>query len=354
MNNNSLVGLSVDFKLYATIKMAVSSTLVNVTEDAELRLVTLLAEAAPANLLGSNFRESCSSSITGGDVSSLLQTVVKDTGAMSALVSLDRDEATAAVSILAALLQRSGGGQAQLATSLSDAVVNAKDDGDEGSTKRKIHLLSVLYNMRADPAEKCELLTKMLKLAGKHSAELLAPETTLGSLLADQGDDESLSLPSATSSVPSIVSLLDLWNISLPGRRGVYRCICSLLSPDDLRRQRFLLLLVQSYKDSSVDADGIQSAKEVAVGAIRDPVSLFVQQRDLLTLPAIQALAKEDGKLFGLLKVFQEGKIADYQDYIKQNGGDSLLASLGLSPTKSREMGVLVFFPRTTQKSDLN
>lgn len=36
-------------------------------------------------------------------------------------------------------------------------------------------------------------------------------------------------------------------------------------------------------------------------------------------------------KLLALLKVFQEGKIEDYFSFVKSNGGDSVLASWGLS-----------------------
>lgn len=46
-----------------------------------------------------------------------------------------------------------------------------------------------------------------------------------------------------------------------------------------------------------VDAEGLVSSQKAAIGAIKDPVSLFVQQRNILALPAIQALAKNSGKL---------------------------------------------------------
>lgn len=47
---------------------------------------------------------------------------------------------------------------------------------------------------------------------------------------------------------------------------------------------------------SQVDSLGMAAAKEAAIGAIRDPVTLFIQQRGMLTLPAIQALDSQSGE----------------------------------------------------------
>jgi hypothetical protein len=47
-----------------------------------------------------------------------------------------------------------------------------------------------------------------------------------------------------------------------------------------------------------LDAAGLESSQKAAIGAIRDPVSLFVQQRNIMSLPAIQALEKTAGTLF--------------------------------------------------------
>jgi translation initiation factor 3 subunit M len=40
----------------------------------------------------------------------------------------------------------------------------------------------------------------------------------------------------------------------------------------------------------------------------------------------------ETAPLFALLKVFQEGKLEDYQSFINSNGGDSVLSQWGLLP----------------------
>jgi hypothetical protein len=50
-----------------------------------------------------------------------------------------------------------------------------------------------------------------------------------------------------------------------------------------------------------VDAQGLNVAKEAALGAIVDPVSLFIHQRSMLAMPAVQALATNPGELFGCL-----------------------------------------------------
>ena len=44
-----------------------------------------------------------------------------------------------------------------------------------------------------------------------------------------------------------------------------------------------------------MDDLGLAAAKEAAIGAIQDPVTLFIQQRGMLTMPAIQALESNSG-----------------------------------------------------------
>jgi translation initiation factor 3 subunit M len=74
-----------------------------------------------------------------------------------------------------------------------------------------------------------------------------------------------------------------------------------------------------------VDAECLKISEQVAIGAIRDPVSLFEQQRNILSLPAIQALEQTSGPLFALLKVVQEGKLEDYNAFVTSNGGVDVL-----------------------------
>jgi len=51
---------------------------------------------------------------------------------------------------------------------------------------------------------------------------------------------------------------------------------------------------LRRFPKNQVDAAGLDVAKEAALGAIIDPVSLFNYQRNMLSLPAIQALAKNN------------------------------------------------------------
>jgi translation initiation factor 3 subunit M len=323
--------------------MVISSTLVNVAEDAELRLVSLLADAAP---VASNFSRTCETCVSAGDAGALLQTIVKDPNAVSALMVIDSTEAVSALSLLAALLERVKTGEEELAGALADAVVKSQvpDGGEkEAATERKIKLISVLHNMRSEPKEKCALLRRMIQLAGEFPATFLNVDSVLGSLLVEESAAmKSLIAPAQ----PRLVSMLDSWKVSESDRRDLFRVVTSVMPDGDKRKQRFLLLLTESYTASGqVDAQGKQAAKETAIGAIRDPVSLFVHQRNILSMPAIQALGKDpaNAPLLGLLKVFQEGKLSDYQAFITSKGGESsALAAWGLKAEEcQRHMKIL-------------
>lgn len=303
-----------------TMTAAVSSTLVNVAEDAELRLVSLLADAATAPV-ASNFQSACEKCVSAGDAGKLLETIVKDKNAVSALMVIETSEAVSALSLLAALLDRVTvtTSKAKLASALADAVADSQAQvaGEaQAAVERKITLLSVLYNMRAESKEKSSLLRRMIQLAGQFPELLLNQESTLGSLLQEDAS-KTLLVPTQ----PRLVPLVDLWNLSQADRRSLYKVICSVLPNGDTRKQRFLLLLVD---EGNTDAEGTQAAKDAAIGAIRDPVSLFTHQRNMLSMPPIQALQnnKATAPLFGLLKVFQEGKLSDYQAFCKANGGE--------------------------------
>jgi len=359
--------------------MVVSSVLVNVSDDAEVRLVTLLADAAPRSFVSATFSQDCQKCIQDGHAGALLDTVLKDAGAMAALIRLEpTEEAMGAVSLLSALSERAG----RPVQPLAEAIVNAPAVPDENNNStstsnnsnsktnkeaRQVALLSVLYNMRSQPSEKCWLLCKMIELAGSTSDScrtLLDPEATLGKLLVDEmvGKTSSSSTTTTTTAAaaaastaapfvssspgqPPLVALLDSWKVTNE-RRAVYRTVASVLPETDPRKQRFLLLLVDSYsKDgSALDATALEAAKEAAIGAIRNPLSLFVHQRHLLSLPVIQAWGKDpkNKTLFELLKVFQEGKLVEYQAFLQANGGEKVLTQWGLDPEAcTRHMRIL-------------
>lgn len=259
-----------------------SSTLVNVAEDAENRLVALLASSGRPS-----FAQDCEQCLLNGDAAGLIKVIIGDKGAMNQL--LNGEEAS--FSLLAALLERVSVAEqeAQLADALASAVVNQLDDKDQ-----QLRLLSSLYNIRSSPEEKCALLVRMVTLA-----------PTLGGRLGELVED--------------VVKLLDGWSIKPEDRRQLYKAIAQ---KDMSKKQKFTLLLVDTYENAAqIDNEGLEAAKEAAIGAIRDPVTLFQEQRSMLSSPAVKALAdkSETKELYDLLEIFQVGKLQEYTAFNKQS-----------------------------------
>jgi len=257
-----------------------SSTLVNVAEDAENRLVALLASSGRPS-----FVQDCERCLLNGDAAGLLKVIISDIGAMNQL--LNGEEAS--FSLLAALLERVSvpEQEAKLADALASAVETQLKDKSQ-----QLRLLSALYNLRSSPQEKCALLVRMVTLAPALTGRL-------------------------SELVEDVVKLLDGWSIRLEERRPLYKAIAK---KDKSKKQRFMLLILETYVDATqIDNDGLEAAKEAAIGAIRDPVTLFQQQRSMLSSPAIKVLAdKPDTKeLYALLKIFQEGKLREYRAFNK-------------------------------------
>jgi hypothetical protein len=277
-----------------------SSTLVNVAEDAELRLVRLLAEppsGSDASTVSHTFVQDCEACIADGDAVELLKTIVAEKGAIQTLLSLDDvSEAISAISLLAALLDRakesdanvSGSGSSistQLLTGVSDLI---HAGAREGTASKAVALLATLYNMRSAPTEKVQLLVQMIRVATAHAPSLLEPNVSvLGKWMEPA----------------RLVAILDEWKVPPAGRRDLYKAAAegvkitpgSTSSAKQQQQQQFTLYFVGTYTSSDViDAAGLEAARLAAIGAIRDPVSLFVQQRTILSLPAIQALGKNN------------------------------------------------------------
>mmetsp|Transcript_44365 Transcript_44365/g.106898 ORF Transcript_44365/g.106898 Transcript_44365/m.106898 type:complete len:400 (-) Transcript_44365:100-1299(-) len=290
-----------------------SSALVNVAEDAELRLVRLLADSAHSTRAG--FVQDCEACILHGDAAQLMRTILEEKGAISALVSLE-EEAVSAVSLLAALLDRvKEVNSSKLVDDLADSVIQSTSNEE---TSKAVSLLATLYNMRSEPLEKVGLLVKMIDLATARQPALL---------------ESSSSFLGRWMEASKLSSMLDDWQVEPVNRRALYRAAASGTT-SSLSEQRFTLLTIETYSESDVDAEALESAKKAAIGAIRDPVSLFVEQRKILSLPAIQALKENFAPLLDLLRVFQEGKLEDYQSFVKTNGGESVLAQWELSPAE--------------------
>jgi translation initiation factor 3 subunit M len=84
-------------------------------------------------------------------------------------------------------------------------------------------------------------------------------------------------------------------------------------------------------QQSLIDAEGLQAATEAAVGAIRDPVTLFEEQRNMMDAPPIKALADHAKDLHGLLEIFQEGKLQDYHAFPNK---DAVLSKYNLNDSE--------------------
>jgi hypothetical protein len=236
-----------------------STTLVNVAEDAELRLVRLLGETAK----GASFVQDCEACIQKADAAQLLKTIIKDTGALEALFGLEpTGEAVSAFSLLTALLTRVGrdkpSEEETLTKQLADAVANIKVSGKDPTelVQRQIALLSVLYNMRFIGKEKCSLLAQMITLAGASQPSLLEPGKPLGDILHE---DVSSSQPSVAPTSPRLVAMLEAWEVPLKDRRELYLAAAQAIPSDSPRKQRFLLLFVESYKDAVSDRQATRS-----------------------------------------------------------------------------------------------
>lgn len=218
-------------KVSFTMPPSASSALVTVAEDAELRLVRLLAESGKTTR--PNFVQDCEACINDGDAAQLLRTILAEQGAMAALVSLE-DEAVSAVSLLAALLNRvKNTNSSQIVDELANSIIHAAStDGIDAS--RPISLLATLYNMRSDPLEKVGLLVKMIRLAASRQPSLLEPNA---SVLGKWMDSSRLS------------TMLDGWKVEPAARRDLYRAAAEGATAP-LAKQRFTLLVVETYTSS--------------------------------------------------------------------------------------------------------
>jgi hypothetical protein len=193
--------------------MSSSSTLVNVAEDAESRLVGLLSSSGRPS-----FAPECDECLVNGDAAGLLKVIISDPGAMNEL--LNSEDESAAFSLLVALLERvpDQDKEKQLAEALLHAVETQVTD-----SKQQIRLLSALYNLRSKPSEKCSILIRIICLAPNLEGRL-------------------------SEVINDIELLLDGWSLGQEERRPLYKAIAQ---KDESRKQRFTLLLLQTYDEVS-------------------------------------------------------------------------------------------------------
>ena len=284
------------------------TTLVNVVPDAEHKLVRVLASSSSSSASGAaKFTTACESAISQGDAALLLKTIIdNDDGIQNALfVNLSESEAVSAVSLLGALLNRVDNNNASkqptasaLLESLSSSIVRgASGSGSSVETsKTAITLLAALYNIRSGPTDKVKLLTKMIDLAVSEVPEILEPKTSKTSVVLSKFVVE----PAYSK------TMFEEWNnnntsLDVDAVRKFYRSASNAATAINLPTiaQHFLLLEVQTYnkeQTSNNNTECIDVATKASTGAIRDPVSLFTIQRNMLVLPAIKALEGKSSK----------------------------------------------------------
>jgi len=312
-----------------------SSTLVNVAENAELRLVQLLADSCPSpQAVTPNFQSSCEAAVGNADATGLIRAILGDSGAIAGLLAVEpTEEAVSAFSLLAALLDRveSEADQSALVAAMAQTITVAPAAGADGG-KKKAAMLAALYNLRSSGVEKADLLARIITLSAESDPKVLAEGQPLGDVL----------------DAANVKKMTEDWGVGRADQRKLYRAIADGVGKvqggdSAARRQKFLLSALGTYAEASeVDADALATAKDAAVGAIQDPVTLFAEQRGMLLLPAVAALGNGAAtkSLFALLQIFQEGKLEDFESFLKSN--EATLAEYGLSKDEcTRHMRLL-------------
>lgn len=306
-----------------------STTLVNTADAAELRLVHFLGDHDAT----SPFVLSCETAITQTDAAALLTTIVNHQPAFDRIIS--DEEGIGAFSLLAALLDRvHDADQAQdIMKGLVGAVEAANGNGnveDAILVKSKIDMLCALYNLRAG-SEKCWILARIFNLAafsGDEAAILtLLPgrNSTLGHLLEGTNLERLLMEFDKDGSGLKEDDQRALYSVATK----VVGRVAEVCKAKDMEneaataesaKQRFLLKILSTYSSTSnVDDEARSVAKAAAIGSIRDPVTLFYEQRIIMSLPPVAALKHSDNDVYDLLEIFQQGKLEDFQSFIKAN-----------------------------------
>jgi len=326
-----------------------SSTLVNIAEHAELRLIVLLADTATS----STFRADCESCIANAEAARLIRTIARDDGAVEGLFrvkTLSLNDAVSAFFLWAALLDRVDvKEQRQVAEEMADAVVKCGGTGTTGKggkedprrRRRVVAMLCALYNLRTDATDKCRLLERIVRQNSTSS--------------------------NTTNEEPQLIHdaerALERWDqdgvVPTNDRRNLLRALADSCGgsnnegdndtqqqqqQQEQRRQKFLLRLVHTYTDEREcrTKEALEMAAQAAEGAIRDPVTLFAEQRGMLRMPAIVALKDKSAPLYNLLQIFQEAKLAEFQTFLTKH--PKALSALTNTTTKEdcvRHMRIL-------------
>ena len=224
-----------------------STTLVNVAEHAELRLVQLLAESAPPSLLSPTFSSDCESRIASADAPGLIRCVLRDPGAMTSLFAIEPiDGAVSAFSLLAALLDRASadGGPSESSDLCEEMAEAVSRDNASYDPRKRAGMLCALYNLRPDGAERVRLLARIASLCSVSDPRSLSSGRPLGDALDPD----------------AVRRMCEGWGVGGRERRDLYRAAADGIGRAAVtggvesgeaarRRQRFLLLLVGTYQD---------------------------------------------------------------------------------------------------------
>jgi len=214
-----------------------SSTIVNIAENAESNLIHLLVEKAPIDSISKTFTSDCEKMIASANAQGLLQMVLNDDGAMTALfnISPKLDECVSAFSLLASLLQRipSDQEQSDVAAEVAETIFQA----EKFDPVKRIAMLTSLYNLRVDGVERCRLLEMIIRLSSSSPQlnQLLMEGQPVGDLLH----------------APSLQRLLEFWNVPLVERRKLYRIAhqgVACVEGSEKRKQQLLLLFLETFE----------------------------------------------------------------------------------------------------------
>jgi translation initiation factor 3 subunit M len=313
-----------------------SSILVNVSDDADLRLVRVLA---PSTSNPNTFEKDCATAVSNGDAASLLRTVI-NSGAVAGLLTSDYtlDEAVSAFSLLTVYLDRVNDAvvESGLCNVLADAVTAVGED--EGTTvggggiimEKRSAMIAALFNLRSSGTERVRLLARIVDLADTNTlipceprgvsalADALDPTTLKSSIAMWSGSVDVIDDNILRSLYASVSRGMDrvLASLTKAGGEGKDKTIEAKIKATRERKQTYMLLFLDTYKDEShLDGDAATYARDAAVYAIRDPIHLFATQRHILSLIAISTLQKSQPALYDLLKIIMEGKLQDYRDF---------------------------------------
>lgn len=262
-----------------------SSTLVNISDDADLRLIRVLAPCCSTSTSSSNpsaFEEECNIAIGNGDAAQLLRTVIRH-GTIRGLLtnsSFSVEEVVSVFSLLTVYLDRVGDAavEKELCSALANAVVvagggGADDDNDvnepvdeEAAGKRRAKqsaMVASLFNLRTNANEKVTLLAKVVELADISAltpgesrgasalADMLEP-TTLQSTLKLWGNamEEEGGSMALRALYAAVVSGMDrvLGSLTKDGRKED-KTVAVKISETKERKQTYLLRFLETYTD---------------------------------------------------------------------------------------------------------